>query len=71
VGRLEQRLLDGEKQARDMSQKLQKSNRKRRRLFERISKLEQQLENVRASRVWKLAERLRHIKVWFENLRRT
>jgi hypothetical protein len=71
VGRLEQRLLDREKQARDMSQKLQKAKRERRRLFERISKLELQLENVRASRIWKLAERLRHIKVWFKNLRRT
>jgi glycosyl transferase family 2 len=71
VGRLEQRLLDREKQTRDMSQKLQKAKRERRRLFERISKLDQQLENVRASRVWKLAERLRHIKVWFENLRRS
>ena len=71
VGRLEQRLLDLEKQAQDMGQKLRKSRRKRRRLFERISKLEQQLENVRGSRVWKLAVRLRHIKVGLENLRRS
>ncbi len=83
VGRLEQRLLDLEqqpgdrdnrtrkleKQLRDKSQKLQRSKHRQQRLARDVGRLEQQLENMRASRVWKLAEMLRHIKAGLKSLR--
>lgn len=85
VGRLEQRLLDLErslsdrdrriqeleKQLRNRGQKLQRSKHKQRNLSKRIGALEQQLKDVRASRVWKLARRLHRVKVKMKSLRRT
>jgi hypothetical protein len=85
VGRLKRRLLDLERQLADGNRraqrlkkqlhgrrkKLQRSKHKQQHLSKRIRRLEQQLENVRASRVWKLARMLHRVKVKFESLRRS
>lgn len=77
LGRLEDRLGDRdakiqalEKQRREHRQKLQNSRRSKQRLTRKIDTLEQQLEDVRSSRVWKLAEALRHHKLRLQALRR-
>ncbi len=66
--KLEKQLRDRDQKLRNRTQKLQRSRHKQRNLSERIGVLEQQLKDVRASRVWKLAERLRRIRVRFESL---
>ncbi len=57
-----------ERQVRNRGKKLQRSNHKLRYLSRRIGILERQLEDMRASRVWKLAEGLRRIRVRFKGL---
>ncbi len=85
VGKLEQRLLELEQQVRgrgqrvqrlkeqlrDKRQKLQRSKHRQQRLTKKVGRLQQELENVRASRLWKLAELLRRIKGKLGSLRKS
>jgi hypothetical protein len=78
VQRLEGQLHDrGQKLQRSrqrqqrLTEKLQRSQHKQQRLINRIGRLQQELEKVRASRLWKLGGLLRHIKVKLGSLRRS
>jgi len=54
-----------------MKRRQQRMKYRQQRLVKRVGVFRQQLENVQASRVWKLAEMLRHIKAKLKGLRRS
>ena len=67
----DQRIQSLQQQLRNRGQKLQRSKQRQQRLREELHSLGRQLENVQASRIWKLAEMQRHIKARLEGLRRS
>jgi hypothetical protein len=68
---LTQETQDLKEQLLDRDQKLQRSRRERQRLTKQNDRLERQVENMAASRVWKLAQALSRIKLKFNDLRRS
>jgi hypothetical protein len=69
--RLTEKLQRSKHRQQHLTEKLQRSKHRQQRLANKIARLQQELERVRASRLWKLAGVLRHIKVKLGGLRRS
>jgi Glycosyl transferase family 2 len=69
VQALEKQLHERRQEIDRLQTKLQNSRRNEQGLSRKLGRLEQQLEDVRNSRVWKLGENLRHIKLRLQGLR--
>jgi chromosome segregation ATPase len=68
---LTEKLQRSKHRQQSLTEKLQRSKHRQQSLTKKIGRLQQELENVRASRLWKLAKMLRHIKVKLGSLWRS